>query len=140
MEQSPSRASLLASGTAGIPWLAEASLLSVPPSSYNHLFPLCLCVSPYGLPLRTRIIGYRATLTQGVLLAYSHQTVLIPWTVAHQAPLPWNSPGKNTGMGLPFLAPGIFPIQGSNPGLQCCRQILYHLSHQGSLSVWPRLN
>ena len=27
---------------------------------------------------------------------------------------------------------GIFPTQGSNPGLLNCRQILYHLSHQGS--------
>ena len=26
----------------------------------------------------------------------------------------------------------IFPTQGSNPGLPHCRQILYHLSHQGS--------
>ena len=28
----------------------------------------------------------------------------------------------------------ILPSQGSNPGLQHCRQILYHLSHQGSLN------
>ena len=27
---------------------------------------------------------------------------------------------------------GIFPTQGSNPGLLHCRQILYHQSHQGS--------
>ena len=26
----------------------------------------------------------------------------------------------------------IFPTQGSNPGLPHCKQILYHLSHQGS--------
>ena len=31
---------------------------------------------------------------------------------------------------------GIFPIQGWNPGLPHCRQILYHLSHQGSPSTW----
>ena len=29
---------------------------------------------------------------------------------------------------------GIFPTQGSNPGLPHCRQTLYHLSHQGSLT------
>ena len=28
---------------------------------------------------------------------------------------------------------GIFPTQGLNPGLLYCRQILYHLSHQGRL-------
>ena len=43
---------------------------------------------------------------------------------------PWNSPGKNTGVGSHSLLQGIFPIQGSNPGLLHCRQILYHLSHQ----------
>ena len=30
--------------------------------------------------------------------------------------------------GLSFPSPGIFPTQGSNPGLPHCRQILYHLS------------
>ena len=43
-----------------------------------------------------------------------------------------DSPGKNTGVGCHALLQGIFPNQGSNLGLQHCRQILYHLSHQGS--------
>ena len=47
---------------------------------------------------------------------------------------PWDSPGKNTGVGCHFLLQRIFPTQGWNPGLLCCRQILYHLSHQGSPS------
>ena len=33
------------------------------------------------------------------------------------------------------LLQGIFPAQGSNPGLPHYRQILYHLSHQGSLET-----
>ena len=41
-----------------------------------------------------------------------------------------DSPGKNTGVGCHALLQGIFPTQGSNPGLLHCRQILYHLSHQ----------
>ena len=45
---------------------------------------------------------------------------------------PWNSPGQNTGVGSFSLFQGIFPTQGSNPGLPHCRQILYQLSHQGS--------
>ena len=40
-----------------------------------------------------------------------------------------DSPGKNTGEGSLSLLHGIFPIQGSNPGLPHCRQILNHLSH-----------
>ena len=43
---------------------------------------------------------------------------------------PWNSPGQNTGVGSCFLLQGIFPTQGSNPGLPHCRWILYHQSHQ----------
>ena len=42
-----------------------------------------------------------------------------------------DSPGKNTEEGCHALQ-GIFPTQGSNPGLLYCRQIFYHLSHQGS--------
>ena len=30
---------------------------------------------------------------------------------------PWDSPGKNTGVGCYALLQGIFPTQGSNPGL-----------------------
>ena len=37
-------------------------------------------------------------------------------------------------MGCHFLLWGIFPTQGLNLGLLHCRQILYHLSHQGSPS------
>ena len=43
---------------------------------------------------------------------------------------PWDFPGKSTGVGCHFLLQGIFPTQGSNPGLSHCRQTLYHLSHQ----------
>ena len=43
-----------------------------------------------------------------------------------------DSPGKNTGVGYHALLQGIFPTEGSNPGFPHCRQILYHLSHQGS--------
>ena len=62
---------------------------------------------------------------------------------------PWNS--LPTGVGSLSLLQGIFPTQGSNPGLPHCRQILYQFSHKGSLrmlewiaypfsrgSSWPR--
>ena len=39
---------------------------------------------------------------------------------------------KNTGVGSLSLLQGIFPTQGSNPGLPHYRWILYQLSHQGS--------
>ena len=39
---------------------------------------------------------------------------------------------KNTGMSCHVLLQGIFSTQGLNPSFLHCRQILYHLSHQGS--------
>ena len=45
---------------------------------------------------------------------------------------PWHSPGQNTGVGSLYFLQGIFPTQGSNPGLLHCRWILYQLSCQGS--------
>ena len=57
-----------------------------------------------------------------------------PRTVACQAPLSMNSPGKNTGMACHFLLKRIFPTQGSNPGcVILCRQILYCVSRQVAL-------
>ena len=41
---------------------------------------------------------------------------------------PWNFPGKNTGVSSHVLLQGIFPTQGSNPGLLClvhCRWIFF---------------
>ena len=51
----------------------------------------------------------------------------------------WDFLGKNTGVGCHSLLQGIFLTQESNLGLQHCRQILYHLSHQGSpdMDIWP---
>ena len=46
-----------------------------------------------------------------------------------------DSPGKNTGAGCHALLQVIFPTQGLNPVLLHCRQILYHLSHQGSPDI-----
>ena len=50
--------------------------------------------------------------------------------MAHQILCPWDSPGKNTGMSCRALLQGIFPTQGSKPGLPHCRQILYQRSCQ----------
>ena len=89
---------------------------------------------------------------------------MTPWSVARPWSVRGDSPGKNTGVGchafprsptlqvhsLPSEPPRkpkntgvgslsllqrIFLIQGSNPGLPHCRQILYCLSHQGSPKI-----
>ena len=64
----------------------------------------------------------------------------------HRLHSPWNSLGQNAGVdslsryslgqnigvGSLSVLQGIFPMQGSNPGLLHCRRILYQLSHKGS--------
>ena len=55
------------------------------------------------------------------------------WTVAYQAPLSMGSSRQEYWSGLLFPSPQDLPNPGSNPGLPHCRQMLYHLSHQGSI-------
>ena len=50
-----------------------------------------------------------------------------PWPIQSR-----NSPGQNTEVGSLSFLQGIFPIQGSNPGLLQFRQILFQLSHKGN--------
>ena len=52
------------------------------------------------------------------------------WTVAYQVPPSMGFSRQEYQSALPFLLPGIFPTQESNPGLWHCRQMLYPLSHQ----------
>ena len=49
---------------------------------------------------------------------------------------PWNSLGQNTGVGSLSVFHGLFPTQGSNPGLPHCMQILYQLSHKETQEHW----
>ena len=58
------------------------------------------------------------SLAAWVLTCFSHIGLFVtPWTVAQQAPLSMDSPGKNTGVGWHALLQGIFLTQGSNPHL-----------------------
>ena len=52
-----------------------------------------------------------------------------PETRAHQAPLSMRRSLEGVGISS---SKGFFPTQELNLGLLYCRQILYHLSHQGS--------
>ena len=75
----------------------------------------------------------RPVLTRMCSVAQSSPTLWDPMDCS----LPGSSvhgdfPGKNSGVGCHALLQGIFTTQGLNPGLPHCRQILYHLSHQGS--------
>ena len=61
---------------------------------------------------------------------------MTPWTVAGQAPLSIEFSRQEYFSGLPFPSLGDLLTQELNPGLLHCRQILYHLRHQGS--PWRR--
>ena len=58
-----------------------------------------------------------------------------PWTVACQAPPSMGFSRQEYWNGCHFLLQGIFLTQGLNPGLPCCRQTLYCLSHQVIMCV-----
>ena len=50
------------------------------------------------------------------------------WTVACQAPLSMDFPGRTTGVDCDTFLQGVFPTRGLNPGLPHHGQI-YSLSH-----------
>ena len=75
----------------------------------------------YITPLLFYIIMYIFTCTHVYACSVSQSCPMLcdPWTVARQAPCPWDSPGKNTGVGCHFFLQSIFPTPGSNPDLLC---------------------
>ena len=72
-----------------------------------------------------------AELVWCAVLCLVAQLCLTLWDPMHYRPpgsfVYGDSPGRNTGVGCHALLQAIFPTQGSH-----CRQILHHLSHQGS--------
>ena len=69
------------------------------------------------------------------------QLFVTPWTGACQPPLSMGLSWQECCSGLPVTSQGIFSNRGLNPGFLHRRQILYHLSHQGSpfLGLLPAL-
>ena len=69
----------------------------------------------------------KSEVAQSCLTLYNPMDHSLPGSSVHGI-----FPGKNTRVGCHSLRQMIFLTQGSNPSLLPCRQILYHLSHQGS--------
>ena len=59
------------------------------------------------------------------LVTKSCLTLVIPWTVAHQAPLSMGFPSQEYWSGVPFPSPGDLPSPVVEPHFLHCRQILY---------------
>ena len=79
------------------------------------------------------ILKMKVKVTQSCLTLCDLMDCIVEWNST------WNSPGQNTGVGKLSLLQGIFPTQGSNPGLPHCMQILYQLSHKGSPRILERV-
>ena len=109
--------------------LPQTPVSSRPPGNLE-LSSLCYIVSPCWLSiLNIAVCG------GGGLVAKLCPTLAICGLQPAGLLCPWNSPGKNTGVGCRALLQGIFSTQGSNPGLLHCRQILYRLSYEGQQCV-----
>ena len=69
---------------------------------------VCLCYSPWDCQeVVMTVTEQQQNNIQSMLLLLSHfshvRLCVTPQTAAHQAPRPWDSPGKNTGVGCHFL-------------------------------------
>ena len=114
----------------------------------HGMFPVCasLPASPYKDPIildeRSRYLQLTEsanTLLSNVVIfmcmlcAQSLQSCLTLCDPMDRSPpgssVHGDSPARNTEVGCHALLQGIFPTQGSNPGLQHCRWILYHRSY-----------
>ena len=92
----------------------------------RHTWPFMICVFVY---VYTQLLSHA-------------QFFVTPWTVACQATLSVRFPRQEYWSRLPFLAPGIFLTQGSNPcllGLPHWQVNLLPLNHLGSTLRWPGL-
>ena len=76
--------------------------------------------------------NFNCILYGGGLVAKLCLTLVTPWSVACRVPLSMGFSRPEYWSGWPFPFQGIFPTQGSNPGLLHGQQILSRLSHQGS--------
>ena len=97
-----------------------------------HYFKNIVKHSVCQLSYISKILHYQ-TISVCILRCFSRVWFFVTLrTVACRLLCPWDSPGKNTGVGCHALPPGIFPNQQSNLHLLNCRQTLYPLSHLGS--------
>ena len=94
-------------------------------------------IPPYPLLSKPRIHKESLKMSTNILSSESESRSVVSSALwPHGLYSPRNSPGQNTGVGSCSLLKGIFPTQGSKPGLLHCGWILYQLSHW----VWWNLS
>ena len=100
---------------------SSSDTAAAPPAEASHRPPCCL---PHHAVRAARCLFSCVQLCES------------QWMVAPQAPLSLGFSRQEYWSGLSCPPQGIFPTQGSNPGLPHCRWTLYCLSHQEA--QWSR--
>ena len=102
-----------------------------------HLLTKGSCISMVGSATIINVLRTFSHANDVLFVAHDHvnyfcfslikscPTLATPWTAAHQALCPWDSPGKNTGVGCYFLLQEIFPTQGWIPEPTLQRLLLW---------------
>ena len=120
-------------------WDAIQDISSCLPRGYRTTHTQILPTLPtYSLALCPHPLPTYSSSHTGPVFVYmlNHiQLFATPLMVAHQDPLSWDSPGKNTGVGCHALLQGIFPTQGLKLHLLHGQVHSLPLSHLGS--PWP---
>ena len=88
---------------------------------------IVILASNFVIKIFDSLIEYASLCMHQKFQTSSPQLFLTPEPVSQKTIFPGNS----TGVNCHFLFQGIFPTQGSNPGLPHCRQTLCRLRHQG---------
>ena len=132
-----------------VPWAVHKALVYpscvLKPVSASPSLPLHLSLTPLPLGNHRSILGVcdSASVSESESFSVVSDSLRPHGLWPMRFPHPWSFPGKNTGVGCHFLLQGIFPIQGSNPGLLPPRQMFCCLSHQEAVfhrSVrWSRI-
>jgi len=110
----------------------------VPGNRHGHHSLSLHCPGRREFPVSGLWLGARVfvvcLVAQSCLMLFDPVDCSLPGSSIHG-----DSPGKNSGVGCHALLQGIFPTQGSNPGLPHCRQILYCLSHCGGCYIFGNI-
>ena len=108
-------------------------------SNFYHFLSFLEFLSLLTLPISSCILSTSSLIVLILLILNSHSVVVIQWlSLVRLFATPWTytvhgilQPRILEWVAFPFSR-GIFPTQGSSPGLLHCRQILNQLRHQGS--------
>ena len=104
-------------------WLFKETILKY--KRYTCELKKCLIIPP---KKKNQLMWFYASVSRSVVSNSLQPHGLYPARLL----CPWGFSRQEYWSGLPCPFTGDLPTQGLNPGLLHCRQILCHLSHQGS--------